>query len=97
MAMDTAGRITITQRAPLASQTRSWERSMRTSDVIPVPHDAKRISPIEGSVEMHQATFSPKRKKYRRGTRQPGRCSARPPEGIWEVSSAFFSNKMVHP
>jgi hypothetical protein len=61
----------------------------------------KNFANIEGSVEMHQATFSPKEKNTGEALGNPAEVPPdiylRSPEGVWEVSSSFFSNKMVHP
>ena len=73
MAMDTAGRITITQPAPLASQTRSWERSMRTSDVMLAPHDAENFRQYRGKRRNASSHLLPEKKKIqvRRSATRP--------------------------
>jgi len=101
MAMDTPGRITITQRAPLASQTRSWERSTRASDVMLGPHDAEKFRQ-QREASKYIKPPSPRKEKNTgealgNTADVPPDLYLRPPEGIWEVSSAFFSNKVVHP
>ena len=61
--MDTTGRITITQRAPLASETGSGGRCTRANKVMLAPHDAEKFRQYRGKRRNTSKPPSPRKKK----------------------------------
>lgn len=73
MPMDTAGRITITQRAPFTSETGSGERSTRANDVMLAPQDAEKFRQYRGKRRNASSHLLTERKKM-----QARRSATRP-------------------